>query len=184
MSGAPPTNSCNPTEQKAPGRPRVVRTAPRWHGRPSDAFATQQRTKGTMSIERQVTDPGNMANQAPKKPLVNDTVGIIVHGDNTHITIMQSHTKAAPTMLTGTNNTAIGSQTADNSATTIGSQTAGNHSVITSRNDATDAKPARTTGGWWTRLRKRGVLVALFTIAGGIASLGALWITADWPTPW
>ena len=113
---------------------------------------------------------------APSKELVDDVVGVVIHGDNTHVTVV--HTTAGtttPTIASGANSTAVGTQTATgDGATVVGSQAVhGNDNTVAGR-DATAPSPTNEQpkqGGWWTRLRKRGVLVAFMTIVAGVVTV-------------
>ncbi|CAL9659963.1 hypothetical protein SUDANB95_06932 [Actinosynnema sp. ALI-1.44] len=84
----------------------------------------------------------------------------MVHGDNTHITVVNVSSDAGRVVVSGAYGSAIGSQT-----------------VLGDRNTATgDGSPPANgeRDTWWTRLRKRGVLVALFTVLGGAAGVLAV----------
>jgi hypothetical protein len=101
----------------------------------------------------------------------------------------------------GANGSAIGSQTASGAnSTMVGSQEAsgagssvvGGQSahaggdVVTAGHDAAapSAVEQPVKEGWWTRLRKRGAVVAVATIVGGLASVAgvvvAILIAAGW----
>jgi hypothetical protein len=78
--------------------------------------------------------------------------------------------------------TAIGSQTASGAGSSIvGTQTVrGSHSQLAGRDSKVDGSEQAAPENWWTRLRKRGVVVAFATVVGGAAGVFA-WI--GW-TPW
>jgi uncharacterized protein involved in exopolysaccharide biosynthesis len=68
----------------------------------------------------------------------------------------------------------------------VGSQTvSGRHNALTGRDGV--APDSSSGQSWWARLRKRGWVVAITTILGGIAGVAAailaLLTWLDW-TPW
>lgn len=72
----------------------------------------------------------------------------------------------------------------------MGSQAVhGNHNTVTGQDTTTGAVGNQESKheNWWTRLRKRGVLVAFFTVVGGIAGIvgavAAVLTLLGW-TPW
>lgn len=112
---------------------------------------------------------------APSKELVDDVVGVVIHGDNTHVTVV--HTAAGtptPAIASGANSTAVGTQTATgDGAAVVGSQAVhGNDNTVAGRDvTAPAAKSEQPRQSWWARLRKRGVLVAFMTIVAGVVTV-------------
>ncbi|RKN48210.1 hypothetical protein D7223_09230 [Micromonospora endolithica] len=138
------------------------------------------------------------AQEVPDKAVADQAVQLVItgHRPTIHVTSQQANdggtnvalgrTEAGPVTVSGAG-TAIGNQTASGSgASVVGSQSAtGSHNTLAGR-DGTAATPS-TEQGWWSRLRKRGAVVAFTTIFGGIASIAAAALAAftwlGW-TPW
>jgi hypothetical protein len=81
---------------------------------------------------------------------------------------------AGPVTVSGAHGTAIGSQTVGDNFSVVGSQAVhGNHNTVTGQDTTTGAvgNQERKHENWWIRLRKCGVLVAFFTVVGGIAGV-------------
>jgi hypothetical protein len=120
----------------------------------------------------------------PDKGAADAAIHFVVTGDRNTINYSpQQATGGGANIVTvsGEQGTAIGSQTASGAnSSVVGSQT-GDHNAVAGR-DATDhdAEEQAAKEGWWTRLRKRGVLVAIFTIVAGVIAVFT-WI--GW-TPW
>lgn len=121
----------------------------------------------------------------PDKDAVDNAVTFVLTGDRPtiNVTSQQTHgggtnVAAAPseggTVAVSGTGTAVGSQTASGA----GSSVVGSQSARGSRNSVTgrDGAAADSAGGqgWWARLRKRGWVVAVSTILGGLAGVGAL----------
>jgi len=138
------------------------------------------------------------AQDVPDKAAADQAVQLVItgHRPTIHVTSQHAHSggtnvavgpsEGSPVTVSGAG-TAIGSQTASGSGSSVvGSQSAnGSHTSLTGR-DGT-AADSSTKQSWWARLRKRGWIVAVTTILGGIAGVAAavlaLFTWLDW-TPW
>jgi len=121
----------------------------------------------------------------PDKGAVDAPVQFVITGDHNTINYSPQHAAdggtntvtigalaAGPVTGSGAHSTAIGSQTAGDISSVVGSQAVhGNHNTVTGQDTTTGAvgNQERKHENWWTRLRKRSVLVAFFTVGGGIA---------------
>lgn len=129
--------------------------------------------------------------EVPSRTAADQATQFVITGKRPKVQITTQHTDSGPnvsapsaqlaTVATG-NGTAVGSQTASGeNSTVVGTQTArGNNATTTGRDSTTPTPLEQKREGWWARLRKRGVLVAFFTIIGGIAAVLTL---LDW-APW
>lgn len=109
----------------------------------------------------------------PAKTAADAAIHLVVTGDRPTINYSSQHTTDGGTnsvTVAGEHGSAIGSQSVQ-----------GDHSAVAGR-DATirDPKERAAKEGWWARLRKRGVFVAIFTVVAGLVALFT-WI--GW-TPW
>lgn len=135
--------------------------------------------------------------EVPTQAAADQAVQFVLTGERPTINITAQHTNSGPNVsapsaqsavLASNNSTAVGSQTASGeNSTVVGTQAAhGDNTTITGRdNTPLTSEPQRE--GWWTRLRKRGVLVAFFTVIGGIAGVvGAIVAVLSWIgwVPW
>lgn len=138
--------------------------------------------------------------EVPDKAAADQAVQLVVTGERPTINVTTQHAaaggtnlstiQAGPLTVASGSGTAIGSQTASGqNSTVVGAQTAhGDHATVTGHDSGTTPDAlGHEREGWWTRLRKRGVLVAFFTITGGIAgivaAIAAVLTLVDW-TPW
>jgi AbiTii len=140
--------------------------------------------------------------EVPDKLAADQATQFVITGDRPTINYSPQHATGGGTNVTvstpalgavtvsGADGTAIGSQTASGAnSTMVGSQAAlGDHNAIAGQNAAnTAANEQPTKEGWWARLRKRGMIVALATIIGGIAAVAstavAVFAWIGW-TPW
>jgi hypothetical protein len=127
-----------------------------------------------------------------KRPVINYTVQRAADG-GTNVAVV-GNAAPGPVTVSGTHGTAIGSQTASGpNSSVVGTQTAsgagasvvGGQAVRAGR-DATLAAAGDqdVKEGWWSRLRKRGAVVAFATIIGALAAVAgvvvALLIAAGW----
>jgi hypothetical protein len=89
----------------------------------------------------------------------NVTVGTTASGS---VTVSGSHgIEVGSQSVSGKNSNVLGRQAVQ-----------GDHSAIAGRDTTNiDAKEQPAKEGWWTRLRKRGMVVAVATIIGGIAAV-------------
>jgi len=138
------------------------------------------------------------AQDVPDKSVADQAVYLVVNGHRPTIQVTAQQApggtnvaaipaQGSPVTVSSGTGTAIGSQTASGSGSSVvGSQTAsGGHNTLTGRDSAAaDSTPRQ---GWWARLRKRGWVVAVTTILGGIAGVAAailaLFAWLGW-TPW
>ncbi|MFI7208456.1 AbiTii domain-containing protein [Micromonospora aurantiaca (nom. illeg.)] len=138
------------------------------------------------------------AQTIPDKAAADQAVQLVItgHRPTIHVTSQQAHSggtnvavgpsRDSPVTVSGAG-TAIGTQTASGSGSSaVGSQSAsGSHTSLTGR-DVAVADPSAEQS-WWARLRKRGWVVTVTTILGGIAGVAgavlALFTWLGW-TPW
>ena len=148
--------------------------------------------------------------EVPDKQATDQVVQFVFTGDRSVLNYTVQHAAdggtnvaaaAGPVAVAGTNGSAIGSQTASGANSTVvgsqeasgaGSSVVGGQSahaggdVVTAGHDA--AAPAAgeqpVKEDWWARLRKRGAVVAVATILGGLAGVAgvvvAILIAAGW----
>jgi hypothetical protein len=121
-------------------------------------------------------------------------------GGGTNVTVAGG-AAPGPVTVSGANGSAIGSQTASGAnssvagtlaATGAGSSVVGGQAMQAGRDAVAAGQDGTITGagdhpakeGWWTRLRKRGAVVAFSTILGAIAAVAAvviaILIAAGW----
>ncbi|MBF9134762.1 hypothetical protein I0C86_38415 [Plantactinospora sp. S1510] len=132
----------------------------------------------------------------PDKAAADQAVQYVITGERAtvHVTSQHAHGSGVNIAVAPSDGvtvsgagTAIGSQTASGAGSSVvGSQFAsGSHNSLTGRDGAAVDPSARQ--GRWARLRRRGWMVALTTILGGIAGVAAavlgLFTWLDW-TPW
>ncbi|MFC0431076.1 hypothetical protein [Kutzneria buriramensis] len=121
----------------------------------------------------------------PNQAAADAAIQFVVTGKRATINLTTQHAEGGSTntvTTAGAGGTAIGSQSAGDNATVVGSQAVhGDHNTVAGRDTAGETEPA-TKGGWWTRLRKRGVLVALATIVAGIMAV-LTWLGLTPPSP-
>jgi hypothetical protein len=138
----------------------------------------------------------------PDKGAADAAVQLVITGDRNTINYSPQHAAdggtnaligalaAGPVTVSRASGTAIGSQAAGDNSSVVGSQAVhGNRNTVTGQDTTTGAvgnqEPRHEN--WWTRLRQRGVLVAFFTIVGGIAgvvgAVAAVLTLLGW-TPW
>lgn len=122
--------------------------------------------------------------EVPTRAAADQATQYVITGERPTINITTQHTRtganiSAPSaqsaVLATDNGSAVGSQTASGAnSTVVGPQVAhGDGATITGRDSAPAAPKEKE--GWWARLRKRGLFVALFTVIGGIAGvIGAI----------
>ncbi|TCC35248.1 hypothetical protein E0H75_41410 [Kribbella capetownensis] len=132
-----------------------------------------------LTPEGQETPTKAAADQAMQLVFTGDPTVYVTHQQTDSGTNIAAPGAESATVASGS--TAVGSQTANGKdSTVVGAQVVhGNDATVTGRDSAPSAVPAETEG-FWGRLRKRGLLVALFTVVGGIAGVLA-WI--GWK-PW
>ncbi|MFI5896599.1 hypothetical protein ACIA5D_41520 [Actinoplanes sp. NPDC051513] len=138
------------------------------------------------------------AHDVPDKAAADQAVYLVINGHRPTIQVTAQHApggtnvaatpaEGSPVTVSSGAGTAIGSQTASGAGSSVvGSQTSsGDHNSLTGRDGAAADSPAGQ--GWWARLRKRGWVVAITTILGGIAGVAAailaLFVWLGW-TPW
>ncbi|MGW3994326.1 AbiTii domain-containing protein [Amycolatopsis sp. NPDC004772] len=136
--------------------------------------------------------------EVPTKIAADQAVQLVITGERPTINITNQHTDTGPNISTQAahsatvaagQSTAIGNQTASGeNSTVIGAQAAnGDSATVNGRDSAASSPVANEHEGWWIRLRKRGALVAFFTIVGGIAgivgAIAAVLTLLGW-TPW
>ena len=134
--------------------------------------------------------------EVPTRSAADQAIQLVITGERPTINITTQQTNsgsnfsvpsAQSAIVATDNSTAIGSQTASGqNSTVIGSQAAdGDTATIAGRDSTTPTSTERD--GWWARLRKRGALVAFFTVVGGIAgvvgAVAAVLTLLGW-TPW
>jgi len=103
-------------------------------------------------------------------------------------------TEAGPVTVSGANSMVVGSQSANGAGSSVvgvqapggaGSTVAGGQAVQAGRDADTvgsgagDREPP-VREGWWARLRKRGVIVALATIVGALAAVTGTAVALGW----
>lgn len=113
----------------------------------------------------------------PDKRAADAAVHLVITGDRNTINYIsqESASDGANTVtVAGSDATAIGSQTASGAnSSAVGSQAVrGDCSVVAGR-DAPNGDRAEPPekDGWWARLRKRGALVAIFTVIAGVVAV-------------
>lgn len=134
-----------------------------------------------------------------ERPVVHYTVQQVADG-GTNVAV-GAGSAAGPVTVSGSNGNAIGSQTASGANSSVvgsqdvsgtGSSAVGGqavqagHDAVTVGQDAAipgaEGQPAKA--GWWTRLRKRGAVVAFSTVIGAVAAVAgvivAIIIAAGW----
>lgn len=122
----------------------------------------------------------------PDKGAADAAVHFVITGNRNTINYIPQHATgggANTATVASDHGTAIGSQTASGATSSVvGSQTVqGDHHTVAGR-EATnrDILEPLVKEGWWARLRKRGMLVAIFTVIAGFIAVFT-WI--GW-TPW
>lgn len=125
--------------------------------------------------------------EVPTQAAADQAVHLVITGERPTINVSAPGVQSA-IVATG-NGTAIGSQTASGeNSTVVGAQAVhGNEATVAGRDIATATSPSQESEGWWTRLRKRGIFVAFFTVVGGIAGvIGAIVGVLSWVgwVPW
>jgi hypothetical protein len=107
--------------------------------------------------------------------------------------------EAGPLTVSGANSTVVGSQPANGAGSSVVgvqapsrgvSAVAARHAAQAGRDAVAaggDVAPSTTLGqepsvrdGWWARLRKRGVIVALATILGAVAAVTGTAVALGW----
>jgi hypothetical protein len=117
-------------------------------------------------------------NQAiPDKGAADAAVHLVVTGNRNTINYIPQQAAGGGTntaTVSGGHGTAIGSQTASGTnSSMVGNQAVqGDHNAVAGQ-DATnhDTTEPPANEGWWARLRKRGVLVAIFTVVAGLIAV-------------
>jgi AbiTii-like protein len=136
--------------------------------------------------------------EVPTQAAADQAIQFVITGERPTINVTSQHTNSGPNIsapgaqsavLATGNGTAIGSQTASGeNSTAVGSQAAhGEDATITGRDSTATVTSGEKAGGWWARLRKRGVFVAFFTVIGGIAGvIAAIVAVLSWIgwVPW
>jgi hypothetical protein len=121
----------------------------------------------------------------PNQAAADAAIQFVVTGKRATINLTTQHAEGGSTntvTTAGAGGTAIGSQSAGDNSTVVGSQAVhGDHNAVGGRDTAGETEPA-AKDGWWTRLRKRGVLVALATIVAGIIAV-LTWLGLTPPSP-
>lgn len=134
--------------------------------------------------------------EVPSQEAADRATRYVITGERPTINITTQNTGAGPNIsapsaqsavVATDSGNAVGSQTASGAnSTVVGPQVArGDGATITGR-DSTPVAPEEKSG-WWARLRKRGLFVALFTVIGGVAgvvgAIAAVLTLLGW-VPW
>lgn len=119
----------------------------------------------------------------PTKAAADQAVQFVMTGERPTINIT-----AQSAAIAGGDGTAVGSQiVSGENSTVVGTQVARDNGTIAGRDSTAPPLPEPKHEGWWTRLRKRGAVVAFATIAGGMAgvvgAIAAVLTLLEW-TPW